>query len=96
MLPAPGYLVGKGLKGEPVSPLRPRGEHLLDPQPRSMRAGFAIAGPGITSGVSLGSIRQIDVAPTLAILLGLEPPAQSSGTVLEAALSRKAARPPVR
>jgi predicted AlkP superfamily phosphohydrolase/phosphomutase len=96
LLPAPGYLVGKGLRGEPVGPLRPRGDHFLDPRRPSMKAGFTIAGPGVASGVSLGSIRQIDVAPTLAALLGIEPPAQATGRVLEDALARKAPRPPVR
>jgi arylsulfatase A-like enzyme len=32
-------------------------------------------------------IRQIDIAPTLATLLGLEPPAQATGTVLDRALA---------
>jgi hypothetical protein len=96
LVPAPGYLVGKGVRGEAVAPLPPRGDHFLDPYNPAMHAGFAVAGPGVAKGVSLGKIRQIDVVPTLAALLGIEPPAQSSGRVLEAALSRKAPRPPVR
>jgi hypothetical protein len=37
--------------------------------------------------VDLGRIRQVDIAPTLAALLGLGPPAQAVGRVLEAALA---------
>jgi arylsulfatase A-like enzyme len=55
-----------------------------------MHASFAMAGPGVARGVDLGVIRQIDIAPTLAALLGLEPPAQATGRVLEKALAAPA------
>jgi phosphoglycerol transferase MdoB-like AlkP superfamily enzyme len=52
-----------------------------------MHASFALTGPGVAAGVDLGVIRQVDIAPTLAALLGLGPPAQSRGAVLEGARS---------
>jgi predicted AlkP superfamily phosphohydrolase/phosphomutase len=93
---APGYFVARQLHGALVEPMSPSGEHFIDPEHPSMHAGFAIAGPGVAAGASLGAIREIDVAPTLAALLGIEPPAQATGKVLEAALARKQARPPAR
>jgi arylsulfatase A-like enzyme len=44
-----------------------------------------VAGPGAAAGVDLGVVRQVDIAPTLTALLGLDPPAQSRGVVLERA-----------
>ena len=37
-----------------------------------MNAAFVASGVGIKRGVKLGSIRNLDVAPTIAHLLGLE------------------------
>ena len=38
----------------------------------AMNAAFVASGAGIKRGVKLGSIRNLDVAPTIAQLLGLE------------------------
>jgi predicted AlkP superfamily pyrophosphatase or phosphodiesterase len=93
---APGFNVSAALDGEPVQKVRPRGEHFLDPDRPSMQAAFALAGAGVAAGVDLGRIRQIDVAPTLCYLLGIEPPAQATGSVLTSALARPAPMPPWR
>ena len=71
-----------------VEDIAPRGIHGLDPQRPEMQAGFVVAGPGVAAGAALGAIRQIDVAPTLAALLGLDPPAQATGRVLTDALAK--------
>jgi hypothetical protein len=84
---APGYYLSASVTGEPVQPTPPAGEHILDPQRPGMQGAFALAGPGVTN-VDLGTIRQIDIAPTLAALLGIDPPAQATGTVLTKALAR--------
>jgi arylsulfatase A-like enzyme len=76
--------------------VRPRGEHFLDPASPSMQTAFALAGAGVAAGADLGRIRQIDVAPTLCLLLGIEPPAQATGAVLTPALARPAPMPPWR
>ena len=54
----------------------------------AMHAHFVVAGPGVSAGVGLGVIRQIDIAPTLCALLGIDPPAQARGRVLAKALAR--------
>jgi arylsulfatase A-like enzyme len=72
-----------------VEEIAPRGVHGLNPERAALQAGFVVAGPGVAAGVSLGPIRQIDVAPTLAALLGLDPPAQATGTVLTKSLARR-------
>ncbi len=84
---APGYYSSAALHGDVVVSKDAAGEHLYGPERASMRAAFAIAGPGVAAGVDLGEIRQIDIAPTLSALLGIEPPAQAVGVVLEKALA---------
>jgi predicted AlkP superfamily phosphohydrolase/phosphomutase len=93
---APGYNVSARLDGEAVEKIRPRGEHLLDPERPSMHVAFAVAGAGVAAGADLGQIRQIDIAPTLCLLLGIEPPAQATGVVLRPALAHKGQMPPWR
>jgi hypothetical protein len=91
----PGFAPSAALRGKTVESVVPRGEHLQDPRRPEMLASFAIAGPGISAGAGLGVIRQIDVAPTLAALLGISPPAQSVGGVLCGALARLGGAPGV-
>jgi predicted AlkP superfamily phosphohydrolase/phosphomutase len=85
---APGYYSSATLRGPLVSDRPPTGEHLYGPERPSMKAAFSVAGPGVAAGVDLGELRQIDVAPTLAALLGIDPPAQSTGQVLRRALTQ--------
>jgi predicted AlkP superfamily phosphohydrolase/phosphomutase len=84
---APGYYPSAAIRGDVVTRRPPRGEHLLDPQRREMHAAFALSGPGVAAGVDLGLIRQIDIAPTLCVLLGIDPPAHATGTALRKALA---------
>jgi len=93
---APGYNVSARLDGDAVQKVPPRGEHFLDPENPAMHAAFALAGVGVAEGAQLGVIRQVDVAPTLCLLLGIEPPAQATGVVLRSALGRNGAMPPFR
>jgi hypothetical protein len=86
---APGVFATGEATGPVVYDGGPRGEHLQDPARTDMHASFAVAGPGVLVGADLGLIRQTDVAPTLAFLLGLEAPAQATGRVLGEALSRR-------
>jgi len=53
-----------------VSP--PRGAHGYDPAVPDMRAIFLAWGAGIKPGLLLDEIRNVDVAPTIAKILGLE------------------------
>jgi predicted AlkP superfamily phosphohydrolase/phosphomutase len=91
---APGYHVSGDHRGELISAIPPAGEHILDPQRPAMQAAFALSGPGVAANVDLGRIRQVDIAPTLCALLGIEPPAQATGEVLYRALGRLSQRVP--
>ncbi|HJZ83569.1 MAG TPA: alkaline phosphatase family protein [Polyangia bacterium] len=62
-----------------------RGHH-GSAEPEARRTPLVLAGPGIRPGVRLEA-RQIDLAPTLAVLLGLPLPAPSEGRVLTEALA---------
>jgi predicted AlkP superfamily pyrophosphatase or phosphodiesterase len=84
---APGYDLSGSLQGEAVSAIKPQGQHRVDSRRPYMLGAFTIAGPGIAGGVDLGVIRQIDVAPTLCEILGIDPPRQASGKVLDRALA---------
>jgi len=53
----------------------------------NMRPPLLLCGPGVKAGATVGGARAIDVAPTLAHLLGIEPPAQADGRVLAGALA---------
>lgn len=87
---ARGYEPSGELGGPLVVAEPPRGTHLLDAERREVHAAFTIAGPGVAAGQDLGTIRQVDVAPTLCALLGIDPPAQAVGHVLDKALARPA------
>ncbi len=87
---APGYQPSAALRGEVVSQIAPRGDHMLDPERPEMQAAFTVSGPGVAAGAGLGVIHEVDIAPTLAALLGIDPPAQSVGKVLREALDPKA------
>jgi predicted AlkP superfamily phosphohydrolase/phosphomutase len=85
---AKGTHLDSATSGALVEHTTPAGEHVVDPQHPEMQATFQLAGAGVAAGVDLGFIRQIDVAPTLCALLGLDPPAQSTGRILTRALAR--------
>jgi hypothetical protein len=82
------YRVSSSLRGDVVELAAPKGDHFSNPERREMQAAFALAGPGVAAGVDLGVVRQIDVAPTLCALLGIDPPAHATGEVLKRALGR--------
>ena len=84
----PGYDLSGDLDGEVVEPVPPKGVHFLNPERPEMLASFVVAGPGVAAGARLGTIRQIDIAPTLCALMGISPPAQATGKVLREALAR--------
>jgi predicted AlkP superfamily pyrophosphatase or phosphodiesterase len=67
--PQPGYELA-GTHGQPA---------IDDPD---MRGIFAAVGPGILNK-DLGVILQVDIAPTVCALLGIEPPAQADGKALQ-------------
>ena len=68
----PGYSFADVLTGPAVAPTDGlKGTHGHDPNPAYMHATFIAAGAGIKPGVKLDIIRNLDVAPTIARLLGV-------------------------
>jgi predicted AlkP superfamily pyrophosphatase or phosphodiesterase len=68
------YLAAKRLLGGGT------GMHGYSPDNPDMHAVFFALGRGIPSDLSLGTVRAIDVAPTVTHLLGIAPPRDSEGT----------------
>ncbi|MDR7481316.1 MAG: alkaline phosphatase family protein [Armatimonadota bacterium] len=86
---APGYDFDARLDAaEVVVPRAPYGAHLFDPLRPTMRTLLVLQGPGVAAGRRLRGVRTIDVAPTLADLLGMPPPRHATGRVLVEALAR--------
>jgi predicted AlkP superfamily pyrophosphatase or phosphodiesterase len=55
------------------------GMHGFDPEHPDMGGVFLAMGRGVPAGLRLGAVHQIDVAPTVARLLGIEPPRDAEG-----------------
>lgn len=73
--PAEGYYVSDGVEqGSVLVGTTRRGAHGFLPTETRMRTGFIAAGAGVRPGVPLPFLRQIDIAPTVARLLGFEMP----------------------
>lgn len=88
LLTKPGYSFDGKIEGPAVVDAGgQKGTHGHDPNPSFMHATFVAAGVGIKSGVKLEQIRNIDVAPTIAKLLGLELP-QAEGRVVREILEK--------
>jgi predicted AlkP superfamily pyrophosphatase or phosphodiesterase len=83
---APGHSIGGDCRGALVRGSgRLLGTHGHLPTRPRMATGFIIAGAGVRAGVGLERVRLIDVAPTVARLLGIEAP-PVEGRVLEEVL----------
>ena len=73
--PAEGYYVTDGVVNDAVLIGTTRfGAHGFLPTDARMHTGFIAAGAGVRAGVPLPLLRQIDIAPTIARLLGFEMP----------------------
>jgi predicted AlkP superfamily pyrophosphatase or phosphodiesterase len=70
----PGADVGINLTGPVASPTSGTGAHGYLPDRPEMRASFFIVGPGIAAGRNLGLIDMRQVAPTIAMVLGVNLP----------------------
>jgi predicted AlkP superfamily pyrophosphatase or phosphodiesterase len=73
----------RAVSGKPAEPRPPRperwGAHGWDPEIPSMRALFLAMGPTVRAGATVGPVRNIDVYPLLAEILGLQPPPDIDG-----------------
>lgn len=73
--PAEGYYVSDGVADDAVLVgTTRRGAHGFLPTEPRMRTGLILSGAGVRRGVPLPLVRQIDLAPTLARLLGFDMP----------------------
>lgn len=64
-----------------------KGTHGYDPNQLGLHATFVAWGAGIQAGAKLGTINNLDVAPTMAELLGLKMPG-TDGQILRAILAK--------
>jgi predicted AlkP superfamily pyrophosphatase or phosphodiesterase len=88
LLTGPGYSFAESLARPAVADAGGhKGSHGHDPAPAYMHATFIAAGAGIKPGVKLQVIRNVDVAPTIAQLMGLSMP-DVDGRVLTEILSQ--------
>lgn len=74
LVAAEGFMFANGHDGPLVVPSWDLGAHGYPPTDPRMRASFLAAGRGVVTGAKLGTVRMIDVAPTLAALLALSLP----------------------
>jgi len=68
----PGYYTGCNLSGDTVIDFAGHGGHGFAPHHPDMRAALFIAGRGIARHRDLGQIDMLQVAPTVAALLGVK------------------------
>jgi predicted AlkP superfamily phosphohydrolase/phosphomutase len=82
--PTPGYMAGAFTGQRIVGPPRAMGWGAHGPFPtrRRLHGIFYAAGPGVRAGARPGIVRQVDAAPTVARLLGIDPPLNSVGRAL--------------
>lgn len=83
---APGATFSERTDPPMVVPSKYRGMHGYDPARPEMGASFVLWGDGVRSGVDLGEVSMLDVAPTIASLLGLSLPS-AEGHTLDRALA---------
>jgi predicted AlkP superfamily pyrophosphatase or phosphodiesterase len=58
------------------------GVHGYTPDHPEMGAIFLGMGRGVPRGVRIGPVRNIDIAPTIAMLLGIDPPVHAEGRII--------------
>jgi predicted AlkP superfamily pyrophosphatase or phosphodiesterase len=78
----PGYSFSGRDNGAFLAASRSRGMHGYRPEEPSMFAGFIATGPDFQIGLQLPQIRMLDVAPTLAEVLGIDLGPQVEGVVV--------------
>ena len=78
----PGWQMGNSLTGSVLSSGN-GGNHGHLPDVPDLRASFFVVGPGVPAGRSLGLIDMRDVAPTLALRVGLDLPGADGKILLQ-------------
>ena len=70
--PIEGYTTAAGMTGEFLVASTRGGDHGYTPDAPAMHTGLILSGAGIKPGVTIPLARQLDIAPTIARLLGFE------------------------
>lgn len=70
--PRDGFWFSNDLQGDLISETDIRGMHGYPPERPEMKASFLIKGPGIRASNWIEQVRLIDIAPTIAHILGLK------------------------
>jgi predicted AlkP superfamily pyrophosphatase or phosphodiesterase len=78
----PGYYTGGNLSGDAVTDFSGHGGHGFAPHHPDMRAALFIAGHGIARHRDLGQIDMRQIAPTVAVLLGIKLGAQAAAPLV--------------
>jgi predicted AlkP superfamily pyrophosphatase or phosphodiesterase len=84
----PGYLFSENYDEPPVVPSTYRGHHGYSPERADMKTTFFLWGDGVLAGADLGDVDIVDVAPTLAKILGVGLEG-AEGKALEGALQAR-------
>jgi hypothetical protein len=95
--PVPGIELRTDLDGPPLVPYGPRGAHRFDPSRPDLWTVFAagwpsVPGPAVSGAVAVDRVRNIDVAPTIAAWLGLQPPREARGRPIRTLVATAAPR----
>ncbi|MBT2640534.1 alkaline phosphatase family protein [Bacillus sp. ISL-39] len=78
LMAAPGYIMGQG-ESHIVKPTPEFGTHGGNPNREKLRAVFMATGPEIPNGKQIDPVSNLDIAPTIYELLGLQIPSYVEG-----------------
>jgi predicted AlkP superfamily phosphohydrolase/phosphomutase len=82
LMAAPGYIMGQGVS-EIVKPSPELGTHGGDPNREKLKAVFMAIGPEIEEGKQIQPTSNLDIAPTIYEILGIETPSFVEGKPIE-------------
>jgi predicted AlkP superfamily phosphohydrolase/phosphomutase len=82
LMAAPGYIMGQGVT-EIVKPSPELGTHGGDPNREKLKAVFMAIGPEIEEGKQIQPTSNLDIAPTIYEILGIETPSFVEGKPIE-------------
>jgi predicted AlkP superfamily pyrophosphatase or phosphodiesterase len=88
-----GYNFSGTARGDLLAPSGSRGTHGYRPEEPAMLSGFIACGPAFQRGMSVPLVRMLDVAPTLAAVLGADLGPDTEGILVPGWLSPPAAAP---
>jgi predicted AlkP superfamily pyrophosphatase or phosphodiesterase len=88
-----GYSFSGSATGDVLAPSRERGMHGYRPEEPAMYSGFVAHGPSFARSLRVPLVRMLDVAPTLAAVLGVDLGPQIEGVAVAGLLVAPASTP---